>query len=86
MLLLIMSLTILVKPQEQETPLHCAAWHGYSAVARVLCEAGCDVNARNREGESPLLTASARGFKDIVECLLEHGANMDSVDKVNSEN
>lgn len=71
-------------PQEQETPLHCAAWHGYSAVARVLCEAGCDVNARNREGESPLLTASARGFKDIVECLLEHGADLDSADKVNT--
>ncbi|TRY89574.1 hypothetical protein DNTS_025292 [Danionella cerebrum] len=77
----ILELCLMLPPQEQETPLHCAAWHGYSAVARVLCEAGCDVNARNREGESPLLTASARGFKDIVECLLEHGADMDSVDK-----
>lgn len=77
--------TVFMPPQEQETPLHCAAWHGYSAVARALCEAGCDVNARNREGESPLLTASARGFKDIVECLLEHGADMDSADKVNTD-
>lgn len=70
--------------QEQETPLHCAAWHGYSAVARALCQVGCDVNARNREGESPLLTASARGFREIVECLLEHGADMDSSDKVHT--
>ncbi|XP_030629259.1 death-associated protein kinase 1 isoform X2 [Chanos chanos] len=64
-----------------ETPLHCAAWHGYSAVARALCEASCNINAKNREQESPLLTASARGFRDIVQCLLEHGADLDSTDK-----
>lgn len=69
--------------QEQETPLHCAAWHGYSAVARALCQAGCHVDAKNREGESALLTASARGFVDIVECLVEHGANLEASDKVN---
>lgn len=68
--------------QEQETPLHCAAWHGYSTVARALCQAGCHVNAKNREGESPLLTASARGFVDIVECLVEHQANVEASDKV----
>lgn len=68
--------------QEQETPLHCAAWHGYSAVARALCQAGCHVNAKNREGESALLTASARGFVDIVECLVEHRADLEATDKV----
>lgn len=68
--------------QEQETPLHCAAWHGYSTVARALCQAGCHVDAKNREGESPLLTASARGFVDIVECLVEHRADIEASDKV----
>lgn len=68
--------------QEQETPLHCAAWHGYSAVASALCQAGCNVDAKNREGESPLLTASARGFVDIVQCLVEHGAHLEASDKV----
>lgn len=68
--------------QEQETPLHCAAWHGYSTVARALCQAGCHVDAKNREGESPLLTASARGFVDIVECLVEHKADIEASDKV----
>ena len=68
--------------QEQETPLHCAAWHGYSPVARALCQAGCHVDAKNREGESPLLTASARGFVDIVECLVEHRADLEATDKV----
>lgn len=68
--------------QEQETPLHCAAWHGYSAVAQALCQAGCQVDARNREGETPLLTASARGFVDIVQCLVEHGAALEASDKV----
>lgn len=68
--------------QEQETPLHCAAWHGYSAVARALCQAGCHVDAKNREGETPLLTASARGFADIVECLVEHRADVEATDKV----
>lgn len=68
--------------QEQETPLHCAAWHGYSTVALALCQAGCNVDAKNREGESPLLTASARGFVDIVLCLVEHGAHLEASDKV----
>lgn len=68
--------------QEQETPLHCASWHGYSAVALALCQAGCNVDAKNREGESPLLTASARGFVDIVQCLVEHGAHLEASDKV----
>lgn len=68
--------------QEEETPLHCAAWHGYYSVAKALCEAGCNVNSKNREGETPLLTASARGYHDIVECLSEHGADLNASDKV----
>lgn len=68
--------------QEEETPLHCAAWHGYYSVAKALCEAGCNVNIKNREGETPLLTASARGYQDIVECLAEHGADLNASDKV----
>jgi ankyrin repeat protein len=51
-------------------------------VAKSLCEAGCSVNVRNREGETPLLTASARGFHDIVECLAGHGADLNASDKV----
>lgn len=73
---------LLLHGQEEETPLHCAAWHGYHPVARALCEAGCDVNIKNREGETPLLTASARGYHDIVECLAEHGADLNASDKV----
>lgn len=68
--------------QEEETPLHCAAWHGYYSVAKALCEAGCSVNIKNREGETPLLTASARGYHDIVECVAEHGADLNASDKV----
>ena len=68
--------------QEEETPLHCAAWHGHYSVAKALCEAGCNVNIKNREGETPLLTASARGYQDIVECLAEHGADLNASDKV----
>lgn len=68
--------------QEEETPLHCAAWHGYYPVAKALCEVGCNVNIKNREGETPLLTASARGYHDIVECLVGHGADLNASDKV----
>lgn len=71
--------------QEQETPLHCAAWHGYYAVAKSLCEAGCDVHIKNKERETPLLTAAARGYVDIVECLMEHCADMDAIDTVSFE-
>lgn len=51
-------------------------------MAVALCQAGCHVDAKNREGESPLLTASARGFVDIVQCLVEHGAHLEASDKV----
>lgn len=71
-----------VLEQEEETPLHCAAWHGYYSVAKALCEVGCNVNIKNREGETPLLTASARGYHDIVECLVGHGADLNASDKV----
>uniref|UniRef100_A0A8C5U563 Death associated protein kinase 1 n=1 Tax=Malurus cyaneus samueli TaxID=2593467 RepID=A0A8C5U563_9PASS len=67
--------------KEEETPLHCAAWHGYYSVAKALCEAGCNVNIKNKEGETPLLTASARGYHDIVECLAEHRADLHATDK-----
>lgn len=62
--------------------MHCAAWHGYYLVTKALCKAGCNVNAKNKEGETPLLTASARGYHDIVECLAEHGADLNATDKV----
>lgn len=75
-----------VLEQEEETPLHCAAWHGYYSVAKALCEVGCNVNIKNREGETPLLTASARGYHDIVECLVGHGADLNASDKVHGGN
>lgn len=55
-------------------------------MARALCQVGCHVDVKNREGESPLLTASARGFVDIVECLLDHKANIEATDKVMHSN
>ena len=42
------------------------------AVARLLMEAGADVNAQDAQRDSPLLLAGARGYTEIVKLALAH--------------
>src|SRR5215471_3324162 len=67
-------------PRDRETPLITAASYGDVDVARVLIEAGADIDALAAPdsggvpGGSALLHAAVFGFTDIVDLLVEHGA------------
>ena len=64
-----------------DTALLLAAYRGHTEVARVLIEAGADVNARNTRTNTVLHEAASNGHNDLVTLLLEHGAEIDAFDE-----
>ena len=61
------------------TPLHCAAWKGHAAVAKVLLDAGANANAKSRNelyGDTPLHAAAHGNQAAVVKLLIEHGAKL----------
>jgi len=50
-------------------------------LARVLIEAGADVNAKDSNQDSPYLFAGARGHDAILELILTHGADLSSTNR-----
>lgn len=57
------------------TALHWAAYYENVEIARLLIEAGADVQAANRYGVRPLSVACTTGNEAIVEMLLAAGAD-----------
>lgn len=69
-------------PRTVVNPLYKAAILGDSQAARLLLEAGADVDAREgSEGRTPLMAAcmSRQAGPDLVKLLLDHGADPNSV-------
>ncbi len=63
------------------TPLVYAARAGHIDTARVLLEAGADVNQVTRYGWSPLLAATQNRNYNLGRFLIEHGANVNIANK-----
>jgi hypothetical protein len=59
-----------------QTPLHIAAWYGYESAARILLDAGANVNARYEDGMTALHMAAKYDQVSLCELLLEHGADI----------
>lgn len=57
------------------SPLITAAVFGKTEMARLLIEAGADLNFRNKEGATALLSAAFFGRPEIVRLLLDAGAD-----------
>lgn len=62
---------------EGDTPLHVMAWREDLYGAKILIEAGADVNAVGDMGETPLHVALTNENEELTELLLETGANPD---------
>lgn len=68
------------------TPLHMAAARGQVEKARLLIDAGADVNRRTEidASETPLMEAAFTGQPSTVRLLLEHGADPAMRDTINN--
>ncbi|MEM9002941.1 MAG: ankyrin repeat domain-containing protein [Cyanobacteria bacterium P01_F01_bin.86] len=58
------------------TALTYAARDGFIAIARVLIDAGAEVNWIDGEGVTPLILASFKNHVELAELLLDHGADV----------
>jgi ankyrin repeat protein len=66
-------------------PFHVAALHAALAgpqpsIARLLVDAGADVNARQQAGIAPLHETAQNGDLELTQLLLDHGADPSVVD------
>ena len=64
-----------LEPSRASTPLITAAALGKTDAARVLIDAGADLDYQNNDGSTALHTAAFFCYKEIVEALLEKGAD-----------
>jgi ankyrin repeat protein len=75
------------EPGERETPLITAASYGDAEVARVLVDAGADLEARSADdaggvpGGTPLLHAAVFGMTEAVDVLVEAGAEVHGIEE-----
>ncbi|WP_156307271.1 ankyrin repeat domain-containing protein [Sphingobacterium endophyticum] len=60
----------------QVFPLHSALSNGFDNIAKMLIEAGAEVNVLQSSRISPLHLAAQQGNIDLIIILLEHGANI----------
>jgi ankyrin repeat protein len=62
------------------TPLHYAARHDHVEVARLLLQAGAEVNAREANQITPLLMAISNNNMAVAHFLLQHGGDVNAAD------
>jgi ankyrin repeat protein len=62
------------------TPLHYAARHNHVEVAKLLVQAGANVNAREANDISPLLMAISNNNMAVAQYLLTQGADVNAQD------
>jgi orotate phosphoribosyltransferase len=75
------TITVTTRGPNGDTPLHAAIWANDSEAARLLVDAGADVNAAGEDGYTPLHAAIAQGDVALARRLTERGASWDAVNK-----
>jgi uncharacterized protein len=65
------------------TALIVAALNNRYDVAKLLVDAGADVNLQSNDGLTALLAASAEGYLDIMTLLIEANADINAKERVN---
>jgi uncharacterized protein len=63
--------------------LSCAAYGGFSEIAKSLITAGASLDHQENDFEwTPLMRAAYRGRTEIAESLIEAGASLDKLDSM----
>ena len=75
-MLIDLPLLVLAKNEEDDTPLHLAAWDTPKAVAKLLIDKGADVNAKDDDGDTPLIWAALDKNIEVVELLIANWADV----------
>ena len=71
--------TPLTRSGSGDTPLHAAIWAGDDDAARLLIDAGADVNAAGEDGYTPIHAALAQSNVPLARRLTACGASWDAV-------
>jgi len=79
--LLDQAISVHVRDAQGRTGLLAATQGNHIEVAKLLIEAGADVNAQSDIKDSPYLLAGARGYLNILRMTLDHGADLNSTNR-----
>ena len=61
------------KDEDENTPLHRAAYYGRKETAELLIAKGADVNAKDKDGVTPLDAAIGLKRTETIDLLRKHG-------------
>ncbi len=73
-------LDITTRDAEGRTPLHQAAWYGYTTVVQRMLAQEAEVNARDEQQRTAGHWASFRGYLDVIKALVNAGADINARD------
>ena len=62
------------------TPLHYFVWKNNPEIAKILIEAGADLQSHDQYGNTPLHSAVSNDAVDIVRLLVDAGADVNALD------
>jgi len=62
-----------------KTAIHCAAYYGRPKIAKLLIEAGADLNWQNKHGDTALDIAARDGRDEIARMLIDGGTDCSKV-------
>ena len=66
--------------EEEDTPLHTAAWNNDAAEAKRLIANGAEVNAKGKYGWTPLHRAAEGNAAEVAKLLIANGAEVNAKD------
>ncbi len=70
-----------ISDAQGKSPLLIATWNNAVEIARLLIDAGADVNQQDNIQDSPYLLAGAQGRVEILAMCLAHGADLTSTNR-----